>query len=161
MGWEADNFVSKLVRQVKLPVMGGDHGRMASADWNVTAKSGLSCYLWKIQRFPMMEPHEEYVLAKRWREHGDHKAAHKLVNSHLRLVAKVARGYRGYGLPISDLISEGNVGLIGAIQRFESEKGFRLAAYAVWWSKYPPAEPGALRYEPLKAASGSLRGPDR
>ena len=81
----------------------------------------------------MMEPHEEYVLAKRWREHGDHEAAHKLVNSHLRLVAKIARGYRGYGLPISDLISEGNVGLIGAIQRFEPEKGFRLATYAVWW----------------------------
>ena len=81
----------------------------------------------------MMERHEEYVLAKRWREHGDHDAAHKLVNSHLRLVAKIARGYRGYGLPISDLISEGNVGLIGAIQRFEPEKGFRLATYAVWW----------------------------
>src|SRR5216684_4265294 len=73
-------------------------GRLATADSNVTAKSGLSCYLWKIQRFPMIEPHEEYVLAKRWREH---EAAHKLVNSHLRLVAKIARGYRGYGLPIS------------------------------------------------------------
>ena len=113
--------------------MGGDHGRMATADSNVTAKSGLSCYLWKIQRFPMIEPHEEYLLAKRWREHGDHEAAHKLVNSHLRLVAKIARGYGGYGLPISDLISEGNVGLIGAIQRFQPEKGFRLATYAVWW----------------------------
>src|SRR5229473_3233878 len=101
-------------------------GRLATADSNVTAKSGLSCYLWKIQRFPMIEPHEEYVLAKRWREHGDREAAHKLVNSHLRLVAKIARGYRGYGLPISDLISEGNVGLIGAIQRFEPERGFRL-----------------------------------
>jgi RNA polymerase sigma-32 factor len=106
---------------------------MAIADWNVTAKSGLSCYLWKIQRFPMIEPQEEYVLAKRWREQGDREAAHKLVNSHLRLVAKIARGYGGYGLPISDLISEGNVGLIGAIQRFEPEKGFRLATYAVWW----------------------------
>jgi len=73
------------------------------------------------------------MLAKRWREHGDHEAAHKLVNSHLRLVAKIARGYGGYGLPISDLISEGNVGLIAAIQRFEPEKGFRLATYAVWW----------------------------
>jgi len=81
----------------------------------------------------MMERHEEYMLAKRWREHGDHEAAHKLVNSHLRLVAKIARGYAGYGLPIADLISEGNVGLIGAIQRFEPEKGFRLATYAVWW----------------------------
>src|SRR6266478_7658206 len=108
-------------------------GRLATADSNVTAKSGLSCYLWKIQRFPMIEPQEEYVLAKRWREHGDHEAAHKLVNSHLRLVAKIARGYRGYSLPISDLISEGNVGLMRAIQRFEPEKGFRLATYAVWW----------------------------
>jgi len=81
----------------------------------------------------MMEPHEECVLAKRWREHGDHEAAHKLVNSHLRLVAKIARGYRGYGLPISDLISEGNVGLMRAIERFEPKKGFRLATYAVWW----------------------------
>ena len=106
---------------------------MAIADWNVTAKSGLSCYLWKIQRFPMVEPHDEYLLAKRWREHGDHEAARKLINSHLRLVAKIARGYGGYGLPISDLISEGNVGLIGAIERFEPEKGFRLATYAVWW----------------------------
>src|SRR6266849_635162 len=130
MGLEADSFVSKLVWQAKLSAMGGDHGRMAIADWNVTAKSGLTCYLWKIQRFPMMEPREEYMLAKRWREHGDYEAAHKLVNSHLRLVAKIARGYGGYGLPISDLISEGNVGLI---QRFEPEKGFRLATYAVWW----------------------------
>jgi RNA polymerase sigma-32 factor len=81
----------------------------------------------------MLEPHEEYVLAKRWREHGDHEAAHKLVNSHLRLVAKIARGYRGYGLPISDVVSEGKVGLMRAIQRFEPEKGFRLATYAVWW----------------------------
>jgi DNA-directed RNA polymerase sigma subunit (sigma70/sigma32) len=98
MGLEADNFVSKLVWQARLPAMAGDHG-LAIADWKVTAKSGLSCYLLKIQRFPMMEPHEEYVLAKRWREHGD-EAAHKLVNSHLRLVAKIARGYGGYGLPI-------------------------------------------------------------
>jgi hypothetical protein len=122
MGLEADNFVSKLVWQARLPAMGGDHGRMAIADWKVTAKSGLSCYLWKIQRFPMMEPHEEYVLAKRWREHGDHEAAHKLVNSHLRLVAKIARGYGGYGLPISDLISEGNVGLIEGRSNASSPK---------------------------------------
>ena len=81
----------------------------------------------------MLEPHEEYMLAKRWREHGDLAAAHKLVNSQLRLVAKIAKGYNGYGLPISDVISEGNVGLILAIQRFEPEKGFRLATYAVWW----------------------------
>src|SRR6516165_2078242 len=110
-------------------------GRLATADSNVTAKSGLSCYLWKIQRFTMMEPHEEYVLAKRWREHGDHEAAHKLVNSHLRLVAKIARGYRGYGLPISEVISEGNVGLMQAVKRFEPDKGFRLATYAMWWIK--------------------------
>jgi RNA polymerase sigma-32 factor len=75
----------------------------STADLSVTAESGLSCYLWEIRRFPMMELHEEHVLAKRWREHGDHEAAHKLVNSHLRLVAKIARGYRGYGPPISDL----------------------------------------------------------
>src|SRR6202047_5656948 len=83
----------------------------------------------------MLERQEEYLLAKRWREHGDHEAAHKLVNSHLRLVAKIARGYRGYGLPISDVISEGNVGLLRAIQRFEPEKGFRVSTYAVWWIK--------------------------
>src|ERR1700676_2018230 len=110
-------------------------GRPATADWSVTAESGLTCYVWEIRRFPMMEPHEAYVLAKRWREHGDHEAAHKLVNSHLRLVAKIARGYCGYGLPISDLISEGNVGLMRAIQRFEPKKGFRLATYAMWWIK--------------------------
>ena len=81
----------------------------------------------------MLEPHEEYMLAKRWREHGDHVAAHKLVNSHLRLVAKIARRYRGYGLPISDVISEGNVGLMQAVQRFKPEKGFRFATYAAWW----------------------------
>jgi RNA polymerase sigma-32 factor len=108
-------------------------GRLATADWSVTAESGLTGYLWQIQRFPMLEPYEEYMLAKRWREYGDHEAAHKLVNSHLRLVAKIARGYRGYGLPISDVISEGNVGLMRAVQRFEPEKGFRLATYAVWW----------------------------
>src|ERR1700736_4932691 len=108
-------------------------GPMATGDWSVTAESGLPRYLGEIRQFPMLEPHEEQILAKRWREHGDHEAAHKLVNSHLRLVAKIARGYRGYGLPISDLISEGNVGLMRAIQRFEPEKGFRLSTYAVWW----------------------------
>jgi RNA polymerase sigma-32 factor len=81
----------------------------------------------------MLEPHEEYMLAKRWREHSDHEAAHKLVNSHLRLVAKIARRYRGYGLPFSDVISEGNVGLMQAVQRFKPEKGFRFATYAAWW----------------------------
>jgi RNA polymerase sigma-32 factor len=109
--------------------------RLAAADWSVTAESGLTSYLWQIQRFPILERHEEYMLSKRWREHGDHEAAHKLVNSHLRLVAKIARGYRGYGLPISDIISEGNVGLMRAVKRFEPEKGFRLATYAMWWIK--------------------------
>ena len=108
-------------------------GRLATADWNVPAESGLTGYLRQIGRFPMLEPHEEHMLAKRWREHGDHEAADKLVTSHLRLVAKVARGYRGYGLPISDIISEGNLGLMQAVQRFEPEKGFRLATYAAWW----------------------------
>src|SRR5689334_3925702 len=108
-------------------------GRLATADWSVAAESGLTRYLWEIRQFPMLEPHEEYVLAKRWREHGDHEAAHKLVNSHLRLVAKIARRYRGYGLPISDVISEGNVGLMQAVQRFKPEKGFRFATYAAWW----------------------------
>jgi RNA polymerase sigma-32 factor len=97
------------------------------------AESRLASYLWEIRWFPMLEPHEEYMLAKRWREHGDQAAAHKLITGHLRLVAKIAKGYRGYGLPISDVISEGNVGLIRAIQRFEPERGFRLATYAVWW----------------------------
>src|SRR6266404_436716 len=108
---------------------------LATADQRVTAQSGLTRYIEEIRRVPMLEPHEEYMLAKRWREHDDHEAAHKLVNSHLRLVARIARGYRGYGLPISELISEGNVGLMQAVKRFEPEKGFRLATYAMWWSK--------------------------
>jgi RNA polymerase sigma-32 factor len=106
---------------------------LATADQRVTA--GVTRYTEEIRRVPMLEPHEEYMLAKRWREHGDHEAAHKLVNSHLRLVARIATGYRGYGLPISELISEGNVGLMQAIKRFEPEKGFRLATYATWWVK--------------------------
>src|SRR5262249_37037925 len=101
----------------------------------LTAEPGLTHYLEEIRRFPMLERQEEYVLAKRWREHGDRDAAHKLVTSHLRLVAKIAMGYRGYGLPISEAISEGNVGLVQAVERFEPEKGFRLATYAVWWIK--------------------------
>jgi RNA polymerase sigma-32 factor len=101
----------------------------------LTAESGLSRYLDEIRRFPMLEPQEEYMLAKSWREHGDRAAAHKLVTSHLRLVAKIAMGYRGYGLPISEVISEGNVGLMQAVKRFEPEKGFRLATYAMWWIK--------------------------
>src|ERR1700716_837970 len=101
----------------------------------LTAESGLSRYLEDIRKFPMLEPQNEYMLAKRWREHGDRDAAHKLVTSHLRLVAKIAMGYRGYGLPISEVVSEGNVGLMQAVKRFEPEKGFRLATYAMWWIK--------------------------
>ena len=101
----------------------------------LNAESGLTRYLEEIRRFPMLEPQEEYMLAKSWREHGDRDAAHKLVTSHLRLVAKIAMGYRGYGLPISEVISEGNVGLMQAVKRFEPEKGFRLATYAMWWIK--------------------------
>src|SRR6266700_4550738 len=97
--------------------------------------AGLTHYLEEIRRFPMLERQEEYMLAKRWREHRDRDAAHKLVTSHLRLVAKIAMGYRGYGLPISEAISEGNVGLVQAVERFEPEKGFRLATYAMWWIK--------------------------
>src|SRR2546427_2996176 len=99
------------------------------------AEPGLTHYLEEIRRFPMLERQEESMLAKRWREHGDRDAAHKLVTSHLRLVRKDARDYRGYGLPISEAISEGNVGLMQAVERFEPEKGFRLATYAVWWIK--------------------------
>jgi RNA polymerase sigma-32 factor len=101
----------------------------------ISAESGLSRYLEEIRRFPMLEPQEEYMLAKSWREHGDRDAAHRLVTSHLRLVAKIAMGYRGYGLPISEIVSEGNVGLMQAVKRFEPEKGFRLATYAMWWIK--------------------------
>src|SRR6195256_4274754 len=101
----------------------------------LTAEPGLNHYLEEIRRFPMLERQEEYMLAKRWREHGDRDAAHKLVTSHLRLVTKIARNYRGYGLPISEAISEGNVGLMQAVERFEPEKGFRFASYAVWWIK--------------------------
>src|SRR6202158_5376274 len=101
----------------------------------LTAEPGLTHYLEEIRRFPMLERQEEYMLAKRWREHGDRDAAHKLVTSHLRLVTKIARDYRGYGLPISEAISEGNVGLMQAVERFEPEKGFPFATYAVWWIK--------------------------
>ncbi len=101
----------------------------------LSGETGLTRYLEEIRRFPMLEPQEEFMLAKRWREHGDRDAAHKLVTSHLRLVAKIAMGYRGYGLPISEVISEGNVGLMQAVKRFEPDKGFRLATYAMWWIK--------------------------
>ena len=98
-------------------------------------EAGLTRYLEEIRRFPMLEPQQEYMLAKRYREHDDRDAAHKLVTSHLRLVAKIAMGYRGYGLPIGEVISEGNVGLMQAVKRFEPERGFRLATYAMWWIK--------------------------
>src|SRR3954466_15542785 len=98
-------------------------------------EGGLSRYLSEIRNFPLLEPEEEYMLAKRWREHDDPEAARRLVTSHLRLVAKIPMGYRGYGLPISEVISEGNVGLMQAVKRFEPEKGFRLATYAMWWIK--------------------------
>jgi RNA polymerase sigma-32 factor len=98
-------------------------------------ESGLTRYLGKIRRFPVLEPQEEYMLAKSWREHGDRAAAHRLVASRWRLVAKIAMGYRGYGLPIGEVISEGNVGLMQAVKRFEPERGFRLATYAMWWIK--------------------------
>ena len=94
---------------------------------------GLSKYLEEIRKFPMLEPGEEYMLAKRWQQHADADAAEKLVTSHLRLVARIAMGYRGYGLPIGEVISEGNVGLMQAVKRFEPDKGFRLATYAMWW----------------------------
>src|SRR5213082_2955525 len=110
-----------MARTATLPVLNGE--------------SGLSRYLAEIRKFPMLEPQQEYMLAKRWREHDDRDAAHELVTSHLRLVAKIAMGYRGYGLPISEVVSEGNVGLMQAVKRFEPEKGFRLATYAMWWIK--------------------------
>ena len=110
-----------MARAATLPILNGE--------------SGLSRYLAEIRKFPMLEPQEEYMLAKRWREHDDRDAAQKLVTSHLRLVAKIAMGYRGYGLPISEVVSEGNVGLMQAVKRFEPEKGFRLATYAMWWIK--------------------------
>lgn len=99
----------------------------------VASEGGLSRYLEEIRRFPMLTHDEEYMLARRWREHDDAEAAHKLVTSHLRLVAKIAMGYRGYGLPVGDLISEGNVGMMQAVKGFDPERGFRLATYAMWW----------------------------
>ncbi|MCO6185150.1 RNA polymerase sigma factor RpoH [Rhizobium sp. L1K21] len=100
-----------------------------------SGEAGLSRYLDEIRKFPMLEPQEEYMLAKRFHEHEDRNAAHKLVTSHLRLVAKIAMGYRGYGLPIGEVISEGNVGLMQAVKKFDPERGFRLATYAMWWIK--------------------------
>ena len=106
---------------------------MASAVLNLGPEGNLSRYLQDIRKFPMLAPEEELALSKRWRDHEDTAAAHKLVTSHLRLVAKIAMGYRGYGLPISELISEGNVGMMQAVKRFDPERGFRLATYAMWW----------------------------
>src|SRR6201996_7698862 len=96
-------------------------------------EGGLSRYLTEIRKFPLLEPEEEYMLAKRWKEHEEPSAARRLVTSHLRLVAKIAMGYRGYGLPVSEIVSEGNVGLMQAVRRFDPDKGFRLATYAMWW----------------------------
>ena len=101
----------------------------------VPSVGGLSIYLSQIKKFPMLDAEEEYMLAKNWRENGNLKAAHKLVTSHLRLVAKIAMGYRGYGLPVNELISEGNLGLMQAVKKFDPDKGFRLATYAMWWIK--------------------------
>ncbi|KQP40879.1 RNA polymerase subunit sigma-70 [Methylobacterium sp. Leaf104] len=108
---------------------------MAGALPVLATEGGLSRYLDEIRKFPMLEPNEEFTLAKDWREKGDRNAAHRLVTSHLRLVAKIAMGYRGYGLPIGEVVSEGNVGLMQAVKRFEPDKGFRLATYAMWWIK--------------------------
>src|SRR6202522_3565395 len=109
----------KMARTATQPILNGEYG--------------LSRYLAEIRKFPMLEPQQEYMLAKRWREHDDGDAAHHLVTSHLRLVAKIAMGYRGYGLPISEIVSEGNVGLMQAVKRFDPDRGFRLATYAMWW----------------------------
>ena len=98
-------------------------------------EGGLSAYLEQIKKFPMLDAEEEYMLAKNWRNNGNLQSAHKLVTSHLRLVAKIAMGYKGYGLPLNEMISEGNVGLMQAVKKFEPEKGFRLATYAMWWIK--------------------------
>src|ERR1700716_1598798 len=102
-----------------LPVLSGD--------------AGLARYLTEIRKFPLLSPEDEYMFAKRWKEHEDPEAARRLVTSHLRLVAKIAMGYRGYGLPVAEIVSEGNVGLMQAVKRFDPDKGFRLATYAMWW----------------------------
>jgi RNA polymerase sigma-32 factor len=106
---------------------------MTSTLPTIAREGGLQRYLQEIRKFPMLDPGEEYMLAKRWREHDDPEAAHRLVTSHLRLVAKIAMGYRGYGLPLAELISEGNVGMMQAVKRFDPDRGFRLATYAMWW----------------------------
>ena len=105
------------------------------SNFSAPSVGGLSLYLAQIKKFPMLDAEEEYMLAKNWRDSGDIKSAHKLVTSHLRLVAKIAMGYRGYGLPVNELISEGNIGLMQAVKKFDPNKGFRLATYAMWWIK--------------------------
>ena len=102
---------------------------------SIDVEGSLSSYLTQIKKFPMLSAEEEYMLAKSWRDRGDLRSAHKLITSHLRLVAKIAMGYRGYGLPVSEMVSEGNIGLMQAVKKFEPEKGFRLATYAMWWIK--------------------------
>jgi len=102
---------------------------------SIAIDGGLSNYLVQIKKFPMLSSEEEYMLAKRWKKRGDLKSAQKLITSHLRLVAKIAMGYRGYGLPVGEMISEGNIGLMQAVKKFEPEKGFKLATYAMWWIK--------------------------
>src|SRR4029077_7517021 len=107
--------------------------RLPALSSHLSPEGTLSRYMSDMRKFPLLEPQEEFMLAKRWREHGDSKAAHQLVTSHLRLVAKIAIGYRGYGLPVAELISEGNVGMMQAVKRFDPDRGFRLATYAMWW----------------------------
>jgi RNA polymerase sigma-32 factor len=118
---EQQIMITLALTKTTLPALSGD--------------ASLAQYMMQIRRFPLLAPQEEYMLAKRWAEHQDSSAAHKLVTSHLRLVAKIAMGYRGYGLPITDLISEGNIGLMQGVKKFEPERGFRLSTYAMWWIK--------------------------
>src|SRR5210317_497552 len=107
--------------------------RNLPAATNLDPSANLSRYLQEIRKFPLLTPEEEFMFAKNWAEKGDTEAAHRMVTSHLRLVAKIAMGYRGYGLPVTDLISEGNVGIMQAVKKFDPERGFRLATYAMWW----------------------------
>src|SRR5437899_1658074 len=133
-------FIRAATAGSALPYRGQDTGKngargpyMAAALVNVAPEGNLSRYLQEIRKFPMLAPEEELELSRRWRDKQDQEAAHKLVTSHLRLVAKIAMGYRGYGLPVGELISEGNVGMMQAVKRFDPDRGFRLATYAMWW----------------------------
>src|SRR4051812_46191673 len=124
----------------------------------VRLEPGLVPFLRDIKRYPILKPEEEYALARRWRGDGDREAAHKLVTSHLRFVAKIAMGYRGYGLPISEVISEGNVGLMEAVKRFEPERGVRLATYAIWWIKASKIGRASCRERgEISGGAGSLK----